>query len=371
MLDRAKLLKELSSVRHELFSDQSAAYECAFEMWQQICADPMIAHKARTIKSPWIMPTWLGQLGDTFTITPTSNYAILSVDGSQIYPDRHQAVRCFLINIGSIYIRYTQNASIALSSEPSVCSMQEEFGLDGASEIVDGLREERELRAGLQQGMLRRAEATDPLLVLFDGSLIFWHLDAKDEATRERFLASYLSILADFERAALPMASYISFPKSKELINLVRLGLCDFKPEGNTAYQVVDQLVDAHIASHFLLPGQRTIIFQNHSSITEHYPASLKPYFFYLNAGTEVARVELPAWLALDDKAVELVSGIILDQVIKGRGYPVTLAEAHEQAVVKGPDREFFYHAVQKLGIEQQHRYLISRKSLNKRSIGI
>jgi len=49
-----------------------------------------------------------------------------------------------------------------------------------------------------------------------------------------------------------------------------------------------------------------------------------------------------------------------------GGGYPVALAEAHEQAVVKGPDREFFYHFLQKMGMERSHAQSISRKSLRK-----
>ena len=62
---------------------------------------------------------------------------------------------------------------------------------------------------------------------------------------------------------------------------------------------------------------------------------------------------------------------IILDQSTKGRGYPVCIAEAHEQAVVKGPDREFFYHCIQKMGIEQKRHLAFSQKTLKKRGIGI
>ena len=342
MLDRAKLLKELSSVTEELFTQDFQSAEFAAELWRQYA-------RVRQI--------------DTYsTIEPLSDYAILAVDGSQIYPDRHQSARCFLINIGSIYIRYGTQSAIELGTEPFVCTLKEDAGLDGAVEIVNGLREERELQAGFAQGMLRRGQDEGQLLVLFDGSIIFWHLDAKDEATRERFLSSYLSTLSKFERAQLPMASYISFPKSKELVQLLRSDNSDAR---------LELLVDAHIMAHVLDVGQRTVVFENKSPIAEFYPSSLKPHFFYINTGQEIGRVELPAWLAHDEKAVAQIAAIILDQANKGRGYPIVLAEAHEQAVVKGPDRDFFYHVVQKLGIEHRQRYTISRKSLNKRSIGI
>jgi NurA-like 5'-3' nuclease len=82
-------------------------------------------------------------------------------------------------------------------------------------------------------------------------------------------------------------------------------------------------------------------------------------------------RVEVPAWIAHDEEKLKVIGKIVFDQAQKGRGYPVCLAEAHEQAVIKGPDREFFYHVLQKAGIEQKQHYAISQKSLKKRGIGI
>ena len=87
--------------------------------------------------------------------------------------------------------------------------------------------------------------------------------------------------------------------------------------------------------------------------------------------GYEIARVEIPAWIARDDAKVDKVARMILDQSIKGRGYPVAIAEAHEQAVVKGPDRDFFYHCIQKMSIEHKLRVAYSQKVLKKRGIGI
>jgi hypothetical protein len=60
-----------------------------------------------------------------------------------------------------------------------------------------------------------------------------------------------------------------------------------------------------------------------------------------------------------------------LDQCNKGRGYPVVLAEAHEQAVVKGADRDFFYSVITKIGIEENKRILVSQKSAKKRRMSI
>ncbi len=68
---------------------------------------------------------------------------------------------------------------------------------------------------------------------------------------------------------------------------------------------------------------------------------------------------------------VNNIASMIIDQCAKGRGYPVALAEAHEQAVVKGPDREFFYQLLHKFGFEQKQRFNLSQKVIKKRGIGI
>jgi hypothetical protein len=63
---------------------------------------------------------------------------------------------------------------------------------------------------------------------------------------------------------------------------------------------------------------------------------------------------------------VNFVASLVLDQCMKGLGYPIALAEAHEQAVVKGPDRDFFYHLIQKMSIEYNKQTFTSLKNQRK-----
>lgn len=79
----------------------------------------------------------------------------------------------------------------------------------------------------------------------------------------------------------------------------------------------------------------------------------------------------MPAWIAENKEFLDRVCSVALDQSIKGRGYPVCLAEAHEQAVVKGPDRDFFYHLLQKIGIEKNKKIRFSEKAIKKKGIGV
>ena len=70
-------------------------------------------------------------------------------------------------------------------------------------------------------------------------------------------------------------------------------------------------------------------------------------HFFYVNVGSEMARVEVPAWVAEDEALLALTHSLLLDQCRKGLGYPVAIMEAHEQAVIGGHERELFRQMVE------------------------
>ena len=163
-------------------------------------------------------------------------------------------------------------------------------------------------------------------------------------------------------------------------MNLIKLGLCRFtvadcigchKAYTDFPCKQVDNLLDTTVTKFFLPRGHRTTMFFSTSHITKSYPMHLVPHFCYLDVGDEIVRIEMPAWMARDEKVVAQICSVVLDQSQKGRGYPVCLAEAHEQAVVKGADREFFYHMVARIGIGEKRRLSFSQKSLKKRGIGI
>ena len=369
MLNRAKLLQELQGCT-TIFVDHSNEYTCARRVWQQIAADPTLVYKVRTARAPWLVPTWSGALDAILPIERmTDAYRVLSVDGSQIYPDRHQGTSCYLINIGSVDFAYGAPAgSVKLQSEPHVFMAEEQESSISVVDLVNGRRHEYELSRAC--AMSREAVHDRPHALLLDGSLIFWHLE-KDVQLKELFLENYCQLLHELYEAKMPIAGYISMPKSKELVNLIRLALCNFVTQGCDAYRQVDHIVDAAVAQFFLQPYTRSIVFKSNASVCQYYPEHLKPHFFYMHVGVEIARIEIPAWVAADDQILDRVGRIIADQTIKGAGYPIVLAEAHEQAVVKGPDREFFYHCIAKIGVEQKRHLMHSPKSGKKRYMAL
>jgi hypothetical protein len=372
MLDRVKLAQQLNQEINSLFQDNSAAYDIARRVWHEIVGDQEFARKASRTTLPWPVPSWTQELDRVYAQpTSVSTYTVISVDGSQIYPDRHQGVSCFLINIGAVTLRYGMpGKSVVFESKPFVFGAQSSDELGISPDMINSRRQELELQAALElHGKLKNA-GESPVLLL-DGSLIFWHLDTKNNELRDVFLPRYLAILHQLYVQRAAMASYISMPKSKELVNLIRLSLCNFDSSFQEKTRIVDCIVDANVAGFFLHPYERTIVFKNNSLISQSYPDHVAPYFFYLHVGHEIGRVEIPAWIAQEDSMIDRIAHVIIDQSIKGRGYPVAIAEAHEQAVVKGPDREFFYHLLYKIGIDHRRHVSISQKLLKKRNIGM
>jgi NurA domain len=373
MLNQAKVMHALNEVRSKLFIDLSTEINLARTAWQHAVADTLLLPKLLRVSSDLLIPLWQGKLDETFKIDKVPlKYCVASVDGSQIYPDRHQGTSCFLINIGSVQLHYgTTQKGATLDSQPYVYA-EHDGDFDATTDLVNCRRQELELDAGFTLSQKVKAENEDlPLAFLFDGSLIFWHLQAKDPEVKNHFLDRYIAKLEQFYQQQLLMAGYISLPKSKELVNILRLVLCNFNLTDCPQADKLDHIVDTSIVKFFVQPHHYTGVFANRSPITQYYPDHLKPYFLYADFGHEIGRIEMPAWIATNQELVEQVVAILYDQSIKGYGYPIALAEAHEQAVVKGPDRDFFYHIVQKLGMEERKTISISQKSSKKRRIGV
>jgi len=380
MLDHQKVLTSLEGMKPKLFCSYDDEYERAKLGFKAACDDPLFIYKAEAEKS-CLLARWQEPLGTTFPVAnTTSNYTVLSVDGSQIYPDRHVGgAGCFLINTGSVFLEYDKSSTIILSTEPYLLLTDEvstTTNLRFSPDMVDLLREAYELNR-LYQDAIKHEQ---PPLCLVDGSLIFWQLEGKEPDVKSYFLTQYLAALDLMYQKKILVAGYISFPKSRELVNIIKLELCKNKQlpcapcpptSNNPGCQTITHLVDSSICSLYVQPWFRTQLFSSRSKIIDEYPNHLKPYFFYMDVEYETIRIEIPQWIAQDIQAVDHIASQIKDQVRKGLGYPVVLAEAHNQAVVTGIDRDFFYHLLRKVGLDAGKTVSLSQKSFKKRHMGI
>lgn len=382
MLDKRRIAEQLAAVGDKLFEGRPDRSSFAFNEWQKILGDESFKARAEEAQSSFLVPSWEGNLTDSFKVKECSTgYTVVSTDGSQVYPDRHTlGANYFMVNTGSVVITYAARSEIKLFSEPQLLNSAQVVpeGDEGlySPECVDLAREAYELDK--LANIVESLEASSTV-GLTDGTLIFWTLEGKAEKLKNHYLATYCASLARCHAAGVPVAGYISFPKSKELINLIKLGLCRFKVADcincHKVYTTfpcksADDLYDAMLLASWLPVGHRTIFFKSNSKITKNYPEHLQPYFVYLNVGPEIVRLEMPAYVVADSALYERVFAVAFDQSAKGRGYPVVLAEAHEQAVVRQADKDFFYSLMYKQGLEYRQRLVLSQKNLKKRGMG-
>lgn len=370
MLDIQKLLFQIEQSKGSLFLENKDDRGWLYNHWIDLCKDSALLAKVVSKKYSLLIPFWKGDFSYSEKIAPfDQNYDFLAVDGSQVYYDRHHGPGCYLINIGSCFLSYKKPIShVALNSNPYISVVMQDQEKDNG--FVDLSREQQELESAFSLSQQLYSENAS-FLCCFDGSLIFWALDPQKEQDQQ-FLARYLAILEGFYQKGIPYAGYVSYSSSRDLINVLKLYAVGFQDVLlETIPASLGALVDTDLVEWYLPEGYRSQLFESKAALCYMYPAHLKPYFCYINVGKEIARIEFPAWIAQDSDKVLQICRILYDQALKGRGYPVGLFEAHEQAVIKQQDRQIFYHALQMIGSQVFAQYSFSQKSLKKRSVDL
>ena len=317
-----------------------------------------------------------------------ADFTIVATDGSHIDVDRHRAARCCLINIGSVMLRYGASPAAALDSRPRLYAGDEDLaitapGMRGREQPIEGalLGIKRAVDECLRLAELAAGLPPDsPTLALLDGSLIMWGLEAYPEFVTEELLdRGFLTCLEGLRKLSrereLALASYISLPRGTDVVNALRVALCpretvdsDRCPACETREcESVAGVRDRELFAELLEPGERSDIFVSSSKIQGRYGAH-QVHFFYLNVDDEVARVEVPHWVATRDDLLGLTHSLVLDQCQRGHGYPVALSEAHEKAVVTGADAASFWYLVETSLVEEKLPTAGSAKSRSKRT---
>ena len=64
---------------------------------------------------------------------------------------------------------------------------------------------------------------------------------------------------------------------------------------------------DRELFSNLLGQGERSALFISQSSIVQKHYGVHQVYFFYLRVDDEIARVEIPRWVAMDESLLNLV----------------------------------------------------------------
>ncbi len=330
-------------------------------------------------------------------MVPPKIHTVIATDGSQIAPNHHEIAYCYLLNIGRVVLHYGQNKHPILDSLPEIfyrpedLYMSRQWGIRTeewmsyrrtASEAVvlselaiaatgkeDGRKgwQDRETQGDkVKENLTPSSHSTPsppsppslttseriPTLAMVDGSLIYWFLDQLPYDAREHILPPILESWKDLREAGIPVMGYLSASRSIEAMNFFRLSACPHKAPDCISFcpnqmekipcKLFEGLRDSTLWSTQLKPGQRSPLWKSNSRILDLY-GDQQIYFCYVHVGTEIARIEFPQWVVEDTEMFEESLGLMLAQVHKGYGYPVALAESHNQAVVRGGDRSRFF----------------------------
>jgi hypothetical protein len=405
MLDLASLkqqINRMTSDRKKQRKDFSERVGRAFEELARWKEDwRTLSDKVARSRTSWLVATISEPLRASYAPPERpKQLTVVASDGSQIYPDRHEISPCYLVNIGRIAFHYGTLGKPTMSSQPKLFYEEEDLhpmwgGRRGSAntEIVSAQRAAMELEALAQLAQEAREDGKTTV-ALSDGTLIFWTLEGKPADFRDAALKNSLALFERFREQGTPLAGYISQPGSRDVVNALQVGLCPldaadcdrcpfsekgdelFPPDstGASAAELpcaaIEGVTDRMLFVRLLKPGERSGVFGSSSKILKDYGPH-RTRFFYVNVGYETARVEIPAWVAEDEALLGLVHTCVVDQAEKGDGYPIALAEAHERAVVRGPDRELFYKLLEDTFVRNEIQARVSRKSFRKRAISI
>lgn len=348
-----------------------------------------LQRKVAARKATWLVAGLVDRLDRHHAAPPCPpEFTIIATDGSHIDVDRHHSTRCYLINIGSAILQYGESPEAVLDTSPYLYSRDEELvilpgGVSSRTQPVEGAL--LGIRRGVDEcGQLAKLSADLPpgssSLALLDGSLILWGLEAFPEFVTEALLSKGFLTHLDEIRGLnsdreIALASYISLPRSTEVANVLRIALCPHDPVDCDRYcpakqecDTVAGVQDRELFAHILDEGERSAVFISQSSIVRNCYGAHQVYFFYLRVDDEIARVEVPQWVATDASLLNLTHTLVLDQCRRGHGYPVALSEAHEQAVVTVADRENFWQLVESSLISEHMPSTASAKSRSKRT---
>jgi hypothetical protein len=271
---------------------------------------------------------------------------IVAADGSQIYPDSHGMALYYAINIGTIVFRAGTGRAPEAGTEPRLCYDDGKIYPDGRTvtgSLVGAQRNVAEMRT-LARLALEEVACEPPCTALRDGPLLVWFERAElPQGKAEQLLEDYLGCLDRLRAGGVPLAGFVSRPQGAEVVALLYLAQLD--AEERSAVDSLHAkpfrgLTDRALFG-FLREGERSAVFQRGTGFNRDFNTRGHGiYYFYLNTGSEIARVEVPEWIARQPAKLGLVHATVYEQCRFNEGYPYVLARADELAVILGPERE-------------------------------
>ena len=277
---------------------------------------------------------------------------VIASDGSQILPSRHAITLYYLINTGCIVYRHGSNEKPHTYHLPPVLCYDPDELFDAQGNLispgeVNVKRDLAEVKILADLAPLYVQPNGEPVVALLDGQLTLRVIDLPFDQQKDR-QHEHIDLLNKLRQAQAIVAGYIDRPRSTYVLALLHLASLD--PATITDETLRQSpfrlLTDPDLFMNILAPGQRSAIFAvRGKNFDTYHRAGHGIHFFYLNvsrrqAEPQIARVEIPAWLAADPSSVDILHAALVRQSRLTGGYPYVLARAHELAIISSEERE-------------------------------
>ena len=264
---------------------------------------------------------------------------LLAADGSQILPDRHNALQYSLVNVGAIAIQTDSRQPPVVFTDSSLLFAEELYTDTGmvTGEAIEQHRDIAERRKLLELAPGYPA----PVIALTDGPVELWGAKNAGEDDYRKNLEIHKSVLSQLQMKNVTVAGYVDKPGADLVVRTLEIAGLSSDDEFKNIRKLhpLRGVTDRWLFG-FLPEGHRSAVFGLQSSSRIHYTGDLALHFFYLNVGeakhSSLVRIEIPKWVADDQVKLDLLHAALLQQcrIMGARPYPYILHRAHEIAVV-------------------------------------
>src|SRR5262249_53288308 len=237
MLDLARVSQQISrmAVEQQLVAeDRLKRLDTALgQLMLESGRLPGFMGKLQACKTLWLLAGIRESLENPSPLPPRPlAITVVATDGSQIAPSHHEVIPAFLLNVSTVVLHYGTGERAELTSTPTLFYRDEDLYMDYGGQRVQVAGDLLGMRRTLMefQALLRQAtsaqESGHRTCARGDGGLILGHLEGKPLDYRQESVGRYVGCLERARQQHIPVAGYISRPRSRDVLNTLRVGLC-------------------------------------------------------------------------------------------------------------------------------------------------
>jgi hypothetical protein len=278
--------------------------------------------------------------------TPDSVPAtLIAADGSQIVPNRHEAIQYYVINVGAIAMQLGSGNTPDMETDTELKVLDEFDDTHFSDSQVALMRDVAERKKLLE--MAEKFSGT--IIALTEGQLELWGaVDPENSREFEKNLQDYLDALEEMHNKGIIAGGYVDKPSANWFIKLLEIAATPQDELKNVRKnRLLAGATDYWLFSQILGEHERSAVFALQAKSAEKYRGALGIHFFYLNVGSakypKIARVDVPQWVAANPSMLNAFHAALIEQSrIMGnkQQFPYILHRAHEIAVVTHREKE-------------------------------